>query len=423
MRLGAILLVFATFAAVVFGVINFQQRMAFEVPDDGASWVGQNQGVQAAYIRAKFARRSAPASRPATSLVAINGVPVQRAVDVTKRLWALGVWSQAHYTLERGGRAFEALVVVAPAAKPLALENYLRVVGLLYLFIGLFIFARRWNAARAVHFYVFCLASFVLFSFHYTGKLNPFDWEVYWAQGRGDAAGAGAAGAFRAGLSGAQHRAASLAPACGCRARICLPALLLLVHIDVATGLLGFVPSLPARIALDQLELAYLGLYFLLAAAIFLNSYRRAPSGVLRQQLKWVTGGTLAGIVPFGLFYILPYSLGAVPRPWMNLSALSLALLPLCFAYAIIRYRLMDVDIIFKRGLAYTAATARRGGGVRGHGGADRRAVSHRMAERARRAKSSPLWWRRSCSSRSANGRRRAWTASSIATGSITAAR
>ena len=42
----------------------------------------------------------------------------------------------------------------------------------------------------------------------------------------------------------------------------------------------------------------------------------------------------------------------------MNLSAVSLALLPLCFAYAIVRYRLMDVDIIFKRGLAYTAATA-----------------------------------------------------------------
>jgi len=73
--------------------------------------------------------------------------------------------------------------------------------------------------------------------------------------------------------------------------------------------------------------------------------------------LKWVTAGTLAGIAPFGLFYVLPFSLGVIPRPWMNLSALSLALLPLCFAYAIIRYRLMDVDVIFKRGLAYTAAT------------------------------------------------------------------
>jgi PAS domain S-box-containing protein len=58
------------------------------------------------------------------------------------------------------------------------------------------------------------------------------------------------------------------------------------------------------------------------------------------------------------MFYIVPYILGVVPAPWMKLSVFSLALIPLCFGYAIIRYRLMDVDIIFKRGLAYTFATA-----------------------------------------------------------------
>src|SRR5205807_116373 len=53
-----------------------------------------------------------------------------------------------------------------------------------------------------------------------------------------------------------------------------------------------------------------------------------------------------------------PGALGLNPPAWMKLSVISLVLIPLCFAYAIIRYRLMDVDIIFKRGLAYTAATA-----------------------------------------------------------------
>ena len=57
----------------------------------------------------------------------------------------------------------------------------MRVLGLLYLFIGLFIFVRRWNAPRAIHFYIFCLVSFVLYSFHYSGKLNSFDWIIYWA--------------------------------------------------------------------------------------------------------------------------------------------------------------------------------------------------------------------------------------------------
>src|SRR5271155_1148459 len=87
-------------------------------------------------------------------------------------------------------------------------------------------------------------------------------------------------------------------------------------------------------------------------------SFRRSATAILRQQLKWVTGGTVAGIVPFFLFYIVPYFFGVVPAPWMKLFVFSLALIPLCFGYAIIRYRLMDVDIIFKRGLAYTFATA-----------------------------------------------------------------
>src|SRR6202043_2314736 len=78
----------------------------------------------------------------------------------------------------------------------------------------------------------------------------------------------------------------------------------------------------------------------------------------LRQQLKWLTGGTLAGSLPFTLFYIIPFVLDAAQHAWMQLSVLSLVLIPLCFGYAIVRYRLMDVDIIFKRGLAYTAATA-----------------------------------------------------------------
>jgi len=37
---------------------------------------------------------------------------------------------------------------------------------------------------------------------------------------------------------------------------------------------------------------------------------------------------------------------------------LSLGLLPLTFGYAIFRYRLMDVDLIFKRGVVYTLAAA-----------------------------------------------------------------
>ena len=36
---------------------------------------------------------------------------------------------------------------------------------------------------------------------------------------------------------------------------------------------------------------------------------------------------------------------------------ITLPLIPLTIAYAIVRYRLMDVDVIFRRGFAYTLAT------------------------------------------------------------------
>ena len=39
------------------------------------------------------------------------------------------------------------------------------------------------------------------------------------------------------------------------------------------------------------------------------------------------------------------------------MTVLSVVLIPLTLAYAIVRYRLMDVDIIFRRGYAYTLAT------------------------------------------------------------------
>ncbi|MGC4048205.1 MAG: hypothetical protein QM757_00605 [Paludibaculum sp.] len=41
----------------------------------------------------------------------------------------------------------------------------------------------------------------------------------------------------------------------------------------------------------------------------------------------------------------------------MRLSVLFLAFIPLTWAYAILRYRLMDVDIIFQQGYVYILAT------------------------------------------------------------------
>ncbi len=353
--LGAVVLALATLAAVIFALLNFDQRSRFEAPDDAVAWRDTDHGVEAWKIDPNGPAAQA-GIRQGDVLLEISGQPVQSAVQVTKKVWRAGLWSQLRYKVERGADTFETPVILAPAEKPITAENYLRVVGLVYLFIGIFIFVRRWNAPRAVHFYVFCLVSFVLYSFHYSGKLDAFDYEVYWssvvARLLAPALLLHFALVFPERRESARKLVSRLAIVYG------PPLGLLLLHVWIANAALGFVPWIGARVSLDKIELAYLALCFVAAGLVFYFSFRRTGSGVLRQQLKWLSGGTLVGSLPFALLYVAPFLASPFQNPWLLFSALSLVLIPLCFGYAIIRYRLMDVDIIFKRGLAHTAATA-----------------------------------------------------------------
>jgi two-component system NtrC family sensor kinase len=356
-RVGAVALVLVTFAAVVFAFLNFRQGMKYEVADDGVTWLETASGLG---VEARYIAPTSPADRAGIKqgdrLVAINDAKIANPTQVAQQLWHAGVWTEVRYDLVRNGEEFNTQFVTEPAQKS-SVANYLRVAGVVYLFIGVFIFLRRWSAPRALHFYIFCLVSFILYTFHFTGKLNPFDQTVYWANI--------AACLLQAALL--LHFALVFPDRGGARrgtwAQLLVvysvPAVIGTVYLLVSQNWLGFVPWIGARIELDQILMAYTGIYFLLAATIFFRSYLHAPSGILKQQLKWVFGGTLA-VAPFVLLYIVPYVFFGVlvPSNWGKLSTLSLGLIPLCFAYAIIRYRLMDVDIIFKRGLAYTAATA-----------------------------------------------------------------
>src|SRR5215813_14200579 len=277
--LGAVVLALATLAAVIFSFLNFDQRSRYEMPDDGVAWLDTDHGISAWQVETNSPAARA-GIRPGDRLLEIDGVPVRSQVQVTKRLWHSGLWTQVRYKLSRSGEEFETPLVTAPAEKPASIENYLRFAGLLYLFIGFFILWKRWNAPRAIHFYVFCLVSFIFCSFHYSGKLDAFDYEVYWSE-------------IVARLLAPTlllHFALVFPERTEPASRsvrnwvliYSLPAVLLTVHGLVASQNLGWFPSLGARVLLDQVELGYLGLCYLAAGAVFHLSYKNAPSGVLR---------------------------------------------------------------------------------------------------------------------------------------------
>ncbi len=174
MRLGAVILAFLTLAAIVFAVLNYQQSKRFVPVYDGIGWANEVQGATVGQVEPDSP--AAKAGIKAGDVVeSLRGVQVDRPTDVTRILAHAGPWTQIVYGISRQGNPIQVPLVIIPYQDPYSIADYLRFTALLYLFIGLFIFMRRWSAPRAIHFYVFCLVSFVFYSFHYTGKLNAFD--------------------------------------------------------------------------------------------------------------------------------------------------------------------------------------------------------------------------------------------------------
>jgi PAS domain S-box-containing protein len=355
-RLTTLSLALLSLVLVGFGILNYQQREQNPVADDGVSWIDSAQGVTA-WVVARGGPADRAGIREGDQLKAINGQPITTLAEAGQQIYQLGAWSLANYSLTRNGEPYDTNLVLTAQPGSSSVRNYLALVGLLYLLVGTFILFRRWTARKSLHFYVFCLASFVLYTFAYTGKLNLFDWTIYWLN---VAAGVLQPALFLHFCLTFPERSTVLRGRRYLIPLLYLPgAFLGVVHVLVALNILVFpLPLQQARWLLDRAELFYLGAYFLAGALALHHAYVGASDPVLKQQLKWVTRGTWAAIVPFAALYALPYFLGFVPTPWMNASALSLAILPITFGYAIVRYRLMDVDIIFRRGISYTLATA-----------------------------------------------------------------
>ena len=313
--------------------------------------------------------------RNGDTLVSINDRPVSCSAAIERQLYYSGVYSKATYSLLRGSVPLDVQVVLVPAER--SMNDWLRLIALIYLGIGLYVLLRRWTAVGSLHFYIFCLVSFVFYSLHFTGKLNTFDWIVFW--GNEVAWLLQPALFLHFVLTFPERR-----PFVG-KHRWSIPALyvpgVVLLCIQVLT-LQFFAASARLLWNLNRVHWAYLTVFFVSAAVVLWRNYRQAATPILRQQLKWIMRGTVLAITPFTLGYVLPYLFGYMPSPAMKVTVLSLGLLPLTFGYAIVRYRLMDVDLIFKRGMAYTLAAAAIAGGLFRGGSWDCRTCACTRAER-----------------------------------------
>lgn len=349
------LLALLTLAAIGVGIANLVQESSTNPPTDGARWSEVDGGLLA-YILPADTPAIRAGIRQGDILTAVNGHRVRNIAALEHEVSASGIWSRATYTLERKAStgkltSLDIGLILEPADR----TDYqvMRLIALVYLAIGLYVLFRRWGAPKSTHFFIFCLTSFVLYAFRYTSVLDGLDQTVFWCNVAAFVLQPAMFLQFALTFEGEATRRElrGLGPV------LYLPGAVLVVLRWFSLRVWSPTERLQHR--LDQVDYGYLAAYYVLAAILFYIRYRREERPLERQQLKWLTRGTLLTVAPFTAFYVIPFLADwNTPGTLTKIAVLSLILLPLTFSWAIVRYRLMDVDLIFKRGVTYTLVTA-----------------------------------------------------------------
>ena len=366
-RILAVVLAAATVGACVLAGLNFSSESDYNVPTDGVWWTEVPGGLCAQQVPTDSPGQKA-GIRPGDILQSVDEHPTPRVSAFTREIFRDGTYGKAVYSIARPAAHCDLQPTSTKFPVQVYLEltdrsiNYgLRLIALVYLCIGIYVLFRRWTAPKSTHFYVFCLASFVLYAFRYTSEFDTLDWIIYWS---GIVASALQPALFLHFAFSFSDALPEQRPTQSQRRRNAILAALIYLPGIYLVGLQVFAilrwsATETLRHRLDKIALAYMAVCYVWAAAIFFIRARVSEFPLQRQQLKWLTRGTLLAVIPFTLLYVIPFLLDIpVPSLFANLVRLSLVFLPLTFSWAIVRYRLMDVDLIFKRGVTYTLATA-----------------------------------------------------------------
>ena len=105
-------------------------------------------------------------------------------------------------------------------------------------------------------------------------------------------------------------------------------------------------------------QIGYVGIMlgFLLLIGMLIWRITRAESPIVRQQSRVILFGVIIGLLPI-LSYLAGLILGLLPEFHAWLYFPPLILFPLSISYAILRYRLLDVDAVLVRLLTYVLMT------------------------------------------------------------------
>ena len=340
--------------------LNIVQRSSWSELEDGVLWKVSGGDVAAAEVgQGTAADRSGV--RRGDILLQIGAREIQGVHDVVDVLHTSARGATLRYVLLREQARQLATVDVAPVPSgSLPLYLALAAVGVFSLLVGASVRLRRPDHQATLHFFWLTVAFFGVMAFSFSGKLDALDWTFYWGDLTAQLLLPGLFLHFALVFPDRPDAWVRSDPGRSLLPAIYLPALLLggvsvagvingASHGDVLTWVASYV---------QYGQLLYLAIALVAGLVIMVRALRMVRSVTARRQLRWIVWGTAIGSIPFAFGYALPFAFGLQPLRGFEFSALLLGLIPLAFASAIVRYRLMDVEVIIKRGLVYAAALA-----------------------------------------------------------------
>jgi two-component system NtrC family sensor kinase len=343
-------------ALVSLAVINIAVVKTWEGQvEDGVLWRQEGTNVVAAEVAEGHAGARAGIT-PRDVLLTIDGVEVTAVADVWRLLEA-GVEGEARtYVVQRASAELPlALRLQTSPIVNQALYYSLALVGILAVVVGASVRLRRPHDQATLHFFWLTVAFFGALAFTASGRYDRIDYVFDWA----DVVARlllpplflhfalvfpDRPNAWVRTLSGKAFLVAVYAPAA-------------VVGLARVAAVRGWLDDGAVSATLEWTErtaYAYLAICLLAGLALMTSALRRLRSVTAQRQLRWIVWGSAVGALPFVLFYVMPLLAGA-KVPYTEYTAVLLGCVPLSFASALVRYRLMDIEVIIKKGLVAAA--------------------------------------------------------------------
>jgi two-component system, NtrC family, sensor kinase len=342
------------------GAANIAARATWHEVEDGVLWTQHPEGIVAAEV-APGTPAAAVGIRRGDLLLAIDDRPVEDVAEVISVLHASRSDRTLRYTTLRLGTREVIDVRLAPVPTgPRALYFILAAVGIFTLLVGGAVRLRRPRDPATLHFFWLAVAFFGVFSFSFSGRLDRLDWVFYWADAISMLALPPLFLHFTmvfperprrwgGGVAGYALVLAAYAPA------VVLGVTRIVAVERSASDPLNFIST---TTMLERLGFFYLAICLIGGLGFLVRALSQVSTITARRQLRWIAWGTACGAGAFAIGYALPYALGIQPSLPMEFSVIPLSLIPLAYASAIVRYRLLDIEVIVKRAMVFAAALA-----------------------------------------------------------------